>query len=89
MSNNNEIKRTFNVEDSVLLYTNSFNINASAYDFTFKFYREERTDETNIILNQVAELIMSPQLAKDLINILSGVVESYETDLGKINVVKK
>jgi len=72
------------IEDAPVFYTNTMNIRPGIYDFDFVIGRLDVKSDGDVVATTVARLIMSPQHAKALSQLLAGSVESYEKVFGPI-----
>lgn len=67
-------------------YVNGVSINSSIYEFDINFLRESYDDTDKKVLREtVADIRMSPQLAKDLVSFLLSQIKIYEDQYGKVN----
>lgn len=72
-------------------YINSASARHSAFEVRLEFFVESPVDDTGeIVKKKVSDIRMSPEFAKELLNILKYTVESYEKNVGAIpSVIKK
>lgn len=66
-------------------YSNKLEIEVGLYDFRFGFTQINGNLENNERIN----IIMSPQHAKAITNLLNDVIKKYEKDFGEINLPKE
>ena len=70
-----------------LTYVNAMNMNTNVVDFQFVFANrivDNQKQET--IIKELQRIVMSPQHAKMMLNLLRGQVEGYETKFGTIDI---
>ena len=77
------------LDNFVRVYANSAQIEATAWDFRIIFGELRKSgDQDKKIIEQSVEVIMSPQHAKVLAEVLSKQVGVYEKRMGDINIPK-
>lgn len=69
----------------IKMYSNSVQLTVTPWDFTFSFGEIKLPMEKPTVENQVG-IVMSPQHAKALANILVGHVREYEKKVGEIKL---
>jgi hypothetical protein len=73
--------------DLPITYVNAMNINANVVDFQFVFANQiVDNQKQEIVIKELQRIVMSPQHAKVMLNLLRGQVEGYETKFGTINI---
>lgn len=66
-------------------YVNSVSLNYSTYEIRMELFVETPNDDSNSVSRkEVADIRLSPQLAKELVHLLSSTVDSYEKTVGEI-----
>lgn len=68
------------------VYANFVGVSSSAYEVRVEFGIETPDQEDR--LKQIADIRMSPQLAKQFRDILNQAVTSYETNFGELPTIK-
>jgi hypothetical protein len=67
-------------------YCNVVGIDAGAFDFIFKFGLKKKRNNPVSDEDFDIEIIMSPQHAKSLLEVLNQVVANYEKEFGNLNI---
>lgn len=65
-------------------YVNRISVSHSVYEMRIEFGVETPKDNNEIEIKKVADIRMSPQLAKVMRNILSQSIDEYEQAMGKL-----
>ncbi len=88
---NKTTKKIILPEDTENIYANFSNLYLTPYDLTISFGISdvEKSDNKTVVLKKGVRIIMSPQHAKVLRNILNAAIEKYEKEIGKIPNVKE
>ncbi|AMS34001.1 DUF3467 domain-containing protein [Marinitoga sp. 1155] len=66
-------------------YANFANIATSPYDITIKFGKVIDSTNENIKIKLSEGIILSPKIAKELVELLNKNIEFYEKNFGEIN----
>jgi hypothetical protein len=66
------------------IYTNTIEVNANIWDFTLRIGLIQKVTESEVLALEQAKILMSPQQAKVLAQVFSGVVAEYERRVGEI-----
>ena len=71
-------------------YINAIQLSNSVYEVRMEFYVETpNEDMSEILKRKVSDIRLAPQLAKELIGLLTNVVNAYEENIGEIPLARK
>lgn len=85
-------RNIMNTNDDVLnaQYANSVSLSHSAYEVRMEFFVETPNEEQgDVKRNGISDIRVSPQLAKEMVELLKQTISSYEDNVGKIPSIKK
>jgi hypothetical protein len=71
-------------EDFDSRYANSVQLKVTSWDIQFIFGKIVSLDETKMVIENELAVYISPQTAKSLLKVLTGVVQQYEDKIGEI-----
>lgn len=69
-------------------YVNSVSVSHSSYEIRTEYYVESPQENEETLREKVADLRLSPQLAKVFLGILEQALISYEENIGKIPIIE-
>lgn len=71
-------------------YSNSVTLSHSAYEIRMEFFVETPDEKNAEVKRQmVSDIRISPQLAKEMVELLKQTIVSYEQNVGEIPTIKK
>lgn len=70
----------------MVTYANSVTVSYSPFEMRMEFYVETPSEGGELSREQIADIRIAPQLAKELQAIISSCVDDYEKNIGKIPV---
>ena len=73
-----------NLDEAPAIYTNAIQITASLFDFRIRCSQALASDDSGVLLREVALIYMSPHHAKSLLRLLVSRIHLYERELGEI-----
>ncbi|MBC7084016.1 MAG: DUF3467 domain-containing protein [Firmicutes bacterium] len=71
-------------EQAPRLYANTFSIEASLFDFCFKFGLHDQAQHEKGEHDEIACVFVSPSHAKAIARILNSAIDAYEAQFGKL-----
>lgn len=83
------MEKIFDFSGSQKFYGNGLHINTNGYEFAISLLQERLSPDSSYTDSKaIAELSMSPQLAKSLYTLLGTLITDYENNIGIIPEVK-
>lgn len=71
-------------------YSNSVTLSHSVYEIRMEFFVETPDEKNAEVKRQmVSDIRISPQLAKEMVELLKQTIVSYEQNVGEIPTIKK